>query len=327
MIRQNFFRNYFTWGVFILLAALAVAAAGSWPQLFGHTANEIEPIVLEKTLSCAGTSCHLDCDPGYAAFSGSCTTSETNGHWNLFGASSDHKGWDCVDGTASHTSTITIDLTCVKTSFNSSSNPFCGNYVVESPEVCDGPNIKDIDCEDYVLNSGTQLCNGSIGACANTCDGVNISQCEYCDTGDCTVPGEIKCADGTCAPVCDTASGGPLGGSGNTLDSASTQSNWYYPPGPPLPPGIPGPGPIPFCGDGIVNGTDQCEPPGQSNSSCPGFCMECPPGSGTMVMFYGNCSDLCQCEAPPACGGVQGPLVCTGPGQIDPSGGVGTFNP
>lgn len=293
MIRQNFFRNYFTWGVFILLAALAVAAAGSWPQLFGHTANEIEPIVMEKTLSCAGTSCHLDCDPGYAAFSGSCTTSETNGHWNLFGASSDHRGWDCVDGTASHTSTITIDLTCVKTSFNSSSNPFCGNYVVEPPEVCDGPNIKDIDCEDYVLSSGTQLCNGSIGACANTCSGVNISQCEYCDVGDCTVPGEIKCADGTCAPVCDAASGGPMGPSGRTLDSDPVpDSGWYYPPGPPLPPPPVGPGPTPICGDGLVNQpSEECE----VDADCgPPLCVSTGPGEPP-VCYPWICQSDCTC--------------------------------
>lgn len=334
MIHHHFFRNYFRWGALILLAALVVAGVGGWPQLFGHTANEIQPIVLEKTLSCVGTSCHLDCDPGYAAFSGSCTSSSPTPRWNLFGVSSDKRGWDCVDGAANHTTALSINLTCVKTSFDSTSTSFCGDYAIDSPEVCDGPNIKDIDCEDYTLNSGTQLCNGSIGACATTCDGVNISKCEYCDVGDCTVPGEIKCANGTCAQFCDSDSGGPLGGSGNTLDDASTQSNWYYPPGPPLPPSIPGPGPgAGFCGDGVPGNSagEECDTGGDLSvgvASCGMQCMQCPPGTGPFVMFYGTCDGSCKCVDPQC--GANPAQACVDPGSgpgSDPGSGFGTVNP
>ena len=315
---------------FIIFAVVGFALAGLTPQEFGHTADEVDFIALEKSIPCTGTSCEVKCDPGYAVFAGACTSTDS-GKWNLYGARADHEYWDCVDGSAnSTTSTITAEATCVKTYFdNSGYSPSCGNYIVDNDlgEVCDGPNILDIDCEDYVLGTGTQLCNGTIGACSSSCDGLNISLCEYCDPGVCTVPGEIECEYGSCAQVCGPGTGGPKQSSGVPLDDPvvpDPSGGWYFPPGPPLPPPPVGPGPgIPICGDGVVNGTDQCEPPGQSDPSCPGFCMQCPPGSGPFIMFYGMCSDTCQCIAP-SCGDPQGPLICTGPGPpLDP----GTIDP
>ncbi|MBM3282418.1 MAG: hypothetical protein FJY86_03720 [Candidatus Diapherotrites archaeon] len=322
--------------IFIFFGAIGLALAGFTPQEFGHTLDEVELLIQRKSASCTGTSCELYCDDSYVVFSGACTTT-ASGNWNLYGSRSDLVFWDCVDGSAnSTTSTITTNITCVKTYFDGTYSPVCGNYIVDidTGEVCDGPNIKDIDCEDYFLDpasGGTQLCNGSIGACSSSCDGLNISQCEYCDPGACTPP-QIECKDSTpqniiCALDC-TPFGGPKNASGNTLGSVSSQTNWYYPPGPPLPPSIPGPGPgSGICGDGIPFNSlgEECDTGGDTSvgvAACGMQCMQCPPGTGPFVMFYGTCDPNCKC-VDPQCG--ANPIqACVGPG---PGPSPGPINP
>ncbi len=276
---------------FIIFAAVGVALAGFTPQEFGHTADEIDFITQEKSVSCTGKSCELKCDPGYAVFAGSCESTAL-GKWNLVGARANHEYWDCVDGSANYTSTITVESTCVKTYFdNSGYVPVCGNYIVDDDlgEVCDGPNTKDIDCEDFFTTQGTQLCNGSIGACSPTCDGIDIAACEYCSPGTCTPP-LIECADGSCALNCSN-NGGPLVGSGTTVGSTPSPGGYYFPPGPPMVPPPVTPGPV--CGDGQVNQpSEQCD--GDPVDCGPPICVVTDPGEPAQCYPW-ICQSDCTC--------------------------------
>ena len=158
----------------LIFGVVVLAALGVPPQQSGHSSNEMNPIVQEKTAACAGPACSAACDPGYMVFSGACA-STASGEWNLFGARADYVHWDCVDGTGGLSTVVSVKVTCVKAEFDVVSSPFCGDYVVEPPEVCDGPNLGGYDCTDFFTTQGAQLCNGVIGACSSSCNALSVA--------------------------------------------------------------------------------------------------------------------------------------------------------
>ncbi len=109
-------------------------------------------------------------------------------------------------GTGFHFDQVTltdIDEQVADTQSDSCVPAFCGNDVIESPEVCDGLDLNNLDCGDFGCDpAGTLACQGD-------CTAFDLTGCntgaEVCNDGvdnDCN--GDTDCADATCTsdPVC-----------------------------------------------------------------------------------------------------------------------------
>jgi hypothetical protein len=210
------------------------------------------------------------------------------------GVSPPQTSWDCFLGSYSGTpSTVTATVSCLKVGdWQPGAYQFCGNYKVESPEVCDKANVNGLTCEDFFSSDGVQLCNGSL-ACTIGCDAYNLSSCVYCNKGPCA--SGILCSDLTCQDDC-TGHGGPSGpGGGGSIGGGSGSS--CPAPGicPGIPPSPPGGGLPPFCGDFVVNPlTEECDPPSGAAGS-----LDCGGGYCVNGVYYvATCSSSCQCIPP-----------------------------
>lgn len=126
---------------------------------------------------------------------------------------------------------------------------FCGDLIINGPEVCDGPDMSGVTClvtcEDYGFYAGELSCTDECGLDPSTCE-------QYC--GDGIVNGPETC-DGsnlsgeTCASL-GYHDGGELA---CTLDCLALDLS-----------GCLGG----FCGDGEVNGGEECEEHDLAGHSC-----------------------------------------------------------
>lgn len=165
----------------------------------------------------------------------------------------------------------------------------CGNGVIDAGEACDGTNLQGSTCTTYGFTGGTLRCATNcqldFTACTETsvvcgdgvvaggeeCDGTNLNgesctslgydsgtlRCATCafDTSRCVSTGPV-CGNGLIesGEVCDGANVNGLscisfGLSGGTLGCASDCLDYDYT----------GCAADPVCGDGILNGFEQCD--------------------------------------------------------------------
>lgn len=284
-------------GVFLLVAAGVVALSTNF---LGHGGLEIDLQFLSPNAktTCMDYYCSAVCPVGYYAIGGHCTTTDVKiPRWNLLGVLPSQQSWDCfLESYSGFPYTITAEATCLKVGdWQTQPYQFCGNFKIEPSdgtsgsinEVCDESNLAGYDCEDFMGSDGTPLCNGNL-QCTSTCNAFDVSQCEYCSTQGCPA-GEIMCWDGICSDDC-SGHDGPAGGNGKKPgDDGGGSSCIPFVDCPGVPPSGGGP-PFPSCGDGIVTGIEQCDPPGAPAGTCPGMCA--PPicnGDCTCPAVSGQC--------------------------------------
>ncbi len=310
-----------------VLVGVAFATVASFS---GHSPGEVEDELLYVTVACDNPSgppsssdyrykyCSAACPSGptdfYYAVGGSCKTMmdpgsptgnysvDTGFRYNLAGALSDAQEWNCFNNNLPNASGDYLEATvvCAKTGgWTAIGTPTCGNYKIESGEVCDKSNFGDwLDCTDFKDATGNSLCNGTLNcdaSGADACDGFDVSQCVYCGGfgGTCDPPNSV-CMDGTCQPNCSGNGGSNVVGTtpGNCLPGVNCA---------PLMGGDPG-----FCGDGLMGGGEVCDP-GLGGGDCSSWGtlgVVCP--DGTTVSSQYVCAGCACVPNPDPCGGTPG---------------------
>ena len=235
-------------------------------------------------------------------------------------------GWDCSGGT------------CV---------PICGDGLIRGAESCDDgqmPPAGGDGCDASCAVETGWTCDGmEPTTCAPTCGDSMLVGGEECDPPspgngcDATCMEEIgwDCSSGTClticgdglirgAETCDDGQTPPIAGDGCDV-ACAVETGWTCD-------GMEPTSCAPTCGDSMVIGTEQCDPPAPGNG-CDANCMtetgwDC--SSGTCVPICGDglilgpetcddqqtppvngdgCDDTCQSEAGWSCAGE--PSVCS----------------
>jgi len=158
----------------------------------------------------------------------------------------------------------------------------CGDGVVNGSEQCDDNGQNGIVCEPFY--------GGDCSYCSNSCELITVTG-PYC--GDQTVNGDEVCELGD-TRACQTGEGyngyescqGDCAGWGECIATES-------------------------CGDGVVNGSEQCDDNGQNGQVC--------------ETFYGQSCDYCSnaCELMTVTGPYCGDGIKNGEEQCDGSDGVG----
>ncbi|MEK7730364.1 MAG: DUF4215 domain-containing protein, partial [Planctomycetota bacterium] len=177
----------------------------------------------------------------------------------------------------------------------------CGNGIFNTGEDCDGTQFEPTApashgaCRSDCTYCGNGAVDGPTGS--ETCDDGNAVDTDGC-RNNCT-----KCGDGirnaTAGEQCDD---------GNTVNGDGCSPTCQLETAPPPPP--PPPPPPSGCGDGVVNGTEQCDTSGES-ATCNTNCTTSRCGDGIRNATAGEqCDDgnsnagdgcaNCQTEAPPS---------------------------
>jgi hypothetical protein len=144
----------------------------------------------------------------------------------------------------------------------------CGNGLLEADEDCDGRDLGDASCADFDFSHGSLVCGGDCHLLTDGC---------------------FSCGDGTVAPseTCDgTEFGGEtcasLGFAGGTLGcTADCQSIVTT-----------GCQALPSCGDGMLNGGEQCDAAALGGQTCitQGFDLGQLACSGSCTLDTSGCS-------------------------------------
>jgi hypothetical protein len=149
---------------------------------------------------------------------------------------------------ATFTKGATGTLKCTPTcQLDTSDCTFCGNSIREAAESCDGSDLNGATCATVLMKPAT----GALG-CAKDCS-FDTAGCAYC--GDGVINGSEQCEGAkvnglTCATVVGTGSVGAL---------KCTASCGFDVSGCTAPTG---------CGDGVKNGTDQCDGSDLGGANC-----------------------------------------------------------
>ena len=182
--------------------------------------------------------------------------------------------------------------------------PVCGNDILESGEECDDGNTDNGDCcsstcrfetgacnEDNACTTNDQCSNGECvgGAPLNcednnvcttdTCDPasgcVNTPNANSCDDGDACTTGDV-CSGGSCQPGealdcndnigCNADTCDPVSGCVHTPRTECLDNDGCCPSGCNTSSANLDNDCLPFCGNGLVESGEQCDPPGDPQS-------------------------------------------------------------
>ncbi|MFH2008688.1 MAG: hypothetical protein ABI333_19025 [bacterium] len=205
----------------------------------------------------------------------------------------------------------------------------CGNSVVEAGETCDPPSSCPTSCSDGnvcttdVLSGSAANCNalctytaitsctGGDGCCPGGCNANNDNDCSPVCGNNVIEPGETCDPVGTCPTSCsdgNACTADVLSGSPSTCDSACSY--------PPITSCVNSDGCCPsgcnqtndndcapFCGNGVVEAGETCDPP----SSCPATCDDgnvCT--TNVRTGNSANCNVVCTYPAITSCTGGDG---------------------
>lgn len=215
-------------------------------------------------LSCT-SSCQIDtssCQEAPTCGNGRIDSGEACDGTNLNGVSDSCSAYsdDFTSGTLSCNDQCQFDTSACEMP-DETTEPTCGNGVIENGETCDGDTFGDVDtCSDLdAYSSGILDCNSQcqldVSACRtpeeDTCgDGVKDSN-EQCDGNDF---GEISTA---CTDYSDDFTGGQLSCNDNcqydTLSCEAPTSS------------------EPTCGDGIIQPSEVCDGDNLNNNTCSSY--------------------------------------------------------
>ncbi len=235
----------------------------------------------DEDADCVGT-CNLSlniCTPP------SCGDGKTNQVWER-----------CDDGDIDNTNacnnqcqpTCSGDADCESGRCNQAQQvctPLCGNGYVDTLEQCDDGNLINNDgctnlCERQCTDDATCDCDEARGVCRALCGNGRLDTGEGCDDGNtvdrdqCSNSCQVRCRAGTICP-----------------DSQACPQNGLCPP-------------PAACGDGIVNGDEQCDDGNLvDGDACTASCtlrcgqnLECPNGLVCLGEECSECSSSLQCD-------------------------------
>lgn len=146
--------------------------------------------------------------------------------------------------------------------------PECGNSIVEEGEECDGTALSGASCADFGFDAGDVVCGSDCTVLTDacfTCGDGQIDMTETCDGAD--LGGQ------TCA-----SQGFGSGSLACTADCQALDTSACVP--------------LPSCGDGVVNGAEQCDGAALGGNTCQtqGFDM------GVLGCTASCLLDVSQCE-------------------------------
>jgi cysteine-rich repeat protein len=181
----------------------------------------------------------------------------------------------------------------------------CGDGVVDRSEQCDDGNTVDGDG----CSSTCQIETPSPARCG---DGV-VNGTEQCDAGGETSTCNADCTNSRCGDGTVNAHAGEQCDDGNTVNGDGCSSSCHTETPPPS-----------GCGDGVVNGTEECDGGGSETATCNTNCTTSRCGDSIVNTLAGEqcddgnqvngdgCSSTCQIESttPP-------PPVTCGNGTVD----------
>lgn len=320
-------------------------------DLYSFDATNPQLSLLETEV-CTNRFCSAVCPAGYVALTGRCSssggrqwnlqgTSSDYKSWNCF----DSSLLNAANIPLSANPPIVVaEASCVELgSSYTGSPPKLGNYLIESGEVCDLNNTGSIDCTDFISRQWDEtngafidvpLCNGWL-TCNASGTAYDISHCQYCNSdgnpngipvGNGSACSGSNCfclpgSSGSCpASQIDPVCGNAIIESGEECESPNRGLNvniggiLYFcgldcKMGA-VPLGSGGSGGT--CGDGILQGSEDCDPPG--TTALTGSSALCP--AGYCIYETATCQPDCTWKTDwPSCGGGAGtPIDSSGSG-------------
>jgi hypothetical protein len=154
---------------------------------------------------------------------------------------------DATTGAATDTSDPTTggsDVTSGGPSSSSDTASECGNNIVEGGENCDGVDLADQTCADFGWSDGTLLCGAECNLNTDACFSCGDNSKDPMETCDGTDFGGLSCTS-------EGFGGGALACAADCLSIDTSGCTA-----------------LPSCGDGTLNGGEQCEGADLSGQTC-----------------------------------------------------------
>lgn len=145
----------------------------------------------------------------------------------------------------------------------------CGNGIIEGGEACDGNMLADAACTDFGFDGGSVVCGSECvvltDGCSSCGDG-NVALMEVCDGNDLGGETCVSLGFGGGALACDT-------------DCSALNTGGCVP--------------LPSCGDGMLNGGEQCDGPALGGNSCvtEGFDLGAIACTASCTLDISDCED------------------------------------